>query len=242
MCGPFLFRKLMSDFDTLRSELRGLDGDLYLCHLFAPAPARDAVLTLYHFYADIGRIPSLVSDPMVGAIRLQWWRDLLSALEAGETRGTPIGEALLEVAQQGQVSLSDFLPLIDGRDAALEQGGRNLEELEAEAKLVGPAWLKLACQMIGAEAQAKLLQTAGTGFELMRLVPADGAAVAARAHELLTTACAGFNQLPRAQRKALLPVFLPIGLARRQAKHFPQGKSLLRYQISIMKMAFLGRL
>tara|TARA_B110000971_G_C20035074_1_gene513725 strand:+ start:3789 stop:4487 length:699 start_codon:yes stop_codon:yes gene_type:complete len=232
----------MSDFETLRTELRGLDGDLYLCHLFAPAHARDAVLTLYHFYADIARIPSLVSDPMVGAIRLQWWRDLLSALEAGETRGTPIGDALLEVVQQGQVSLPSFLPLIEGRDAALEQVGRNLDELEAEAKHVGPAWLKLACQLLGGEPQAALLQTAGTGFELMRLVPSNGEAVAARAHELLSEACASFNQLARAQRKTLLPVFLPIGLARRQAKYFPQGKSLLRYQISIMKMAFLGRL
>jgi hypothetical protein len=66
--------------------------------------------------------------------------------------------------------------------------------------------------------------------------------VAARANTLLDEACQRFNQLPRGQRKALLPVFLPIGLARRQAQHFPQGKSLLRYQISIMKMAFLGRI
>ena len=235
----------MSDFETLRAELRGLDGDLYLCHLFAPAPVRDAVLTLYHFYADIARIPALVSDPMVGAIRLQWWRDLLVALEAGETRGTPIGEALLEVGRDGRIALPDFLPLIDGREAALNEGGRTLEELEAEAEIVGPAWLKLACQLVGAQVpdlQAPGLQAAGTGFELMRLVPEGGEAVAARANTLLSEACQSFNQLPCAQRKALLPVFLPIGLARRQAQHFPQSKSLLRYQISIMKMAFLGRI
>jgi hypothetical protein len=242
MCGPFLFRILMSDFETLRTELRGLDGDLYLCHLFAPAHARDAVLTLYHFYADIARIPSLVSDPMVGAIRLQWWRDLLSALEDGETRGTPIGDALLEVVQHAGVSLPGFLPLIDGRDAALEQGGRTLDELEAEAKQVGPAWLGLACQLLGAKADGGLLQEAGTGFELMRLVPPGGEAIALRANDILSEACKGFNQLPRAHRKTLLPAFLPIGLARRQAKYFPHGKSLLRYQISLMKMAFLGRL
>jgi hypothetical protein len=76
----------------------------------------------------------------------------------------------------------------------------------------------------------------------MRLVPEGGEAVAARANTLLSEACQSFNQLPCAQRKALLPVFLPIGLARRQAQHFPQSKSLLRYQISIMKMALLGRI
>ena len=232
----------MSDFDTLRSELRGLDGDLYLCHLFAPETTRDGLLTLYHVYADIARIPTLVSDPMVGAIRLQWWRDLLVSLETGETRGTPIGEALLPVVQRGDVCLTDFLPLIDGREAALEQGGRNLDELQKEASLVGPAWLRLACQIGQGDVDADLVQMAGTGFELMRLVPADGEAVAARASELLTQACQRFNQLGRDQRKTLLPMFLPVGLARRQAKYFPKGKSLLRYQISLLKMAFMGRL
>ena len=66
--------------ELLRQELRGLDGDLYLCHLFAPVDKRAALLTLYHLYADIARIPATVSDPMVGAIRLQWWRDLLDAV------------------------------------------------------------------------------------------------------------------------------------------------------------------
>lgn len=236
----------MSDFETLRAELRGLDGDLYLCHLFAPAPARDGLLTLYHFYADIARIPSLVSDPMVGAIRLQWWRDLLTALETGETRGTPIGAALLAAHQQRQLGFADFLPLIDGREAGLAPDGRTADELEAEAKLVGTAWLMLACAIVDAEAELEpepeLIQQAGTGFELMRLVPAGGEAVAARAHDLLRQACAQFNRLPRGQRKALLPVFLPIGLARRQAQHFPHGKSLLRYQLSLLKMALWGRL
>ena len=80
--------------ELLRQELRGSDGDLYLCHLFASADKRAALLTLYHLYADIARIPATVSDPMVGAIRLQWWRDLLDAVANGDARGTPkIGRA-----------------------------------------------------------------------------------------------------------------------------------------------------
>lgn len=228
----------MADFETLRQELRGLDGDLYLCHLFAPAATREALLTLYHLYADIARIPVSVSEPMVGAIRLQWWRDLLTALADGETRGTPIGEALLV----HRLDKEAVLPLIDGREEALSEADRSLEQLQAEAALVGPALMRLSVHIMQADAPDDLLAKAGAGFELMRLVPQNGQEVAARAGELLKNACTDFNALPRAHRKALLPVFLPIGLAKRHAAHYPHAKGLLSYQLSLLKMAILGKL
>lgn len=226
------------DEELLRQELRGLDGDLYLCHLFAREAQRAPLLTLYHFYADIARIPASVSDPMVGAIRLQWWRDLLDSVAAGEARGTPIGDALIVHKLDKQLALK----LIDGREAALPEGTRGLDELEAEAAIVGPAFMALACQSIDAECNDELLRSAGIGFELMRLVPENGQPVAACALDWLNQACRDFNRLPRVQRKALLPIFLPVGLAKRQAAVFPQQRSLLIYQLILLKMAFTGRL
>ncbi len=228
----------MADFETLRQELRGLDGDLYLCHLFAPGNKRDALLTLYHLYADIARIPASVSDPMIGAIRLQWWRDLLDSVATGESRGAPIGEALLLYP----FDKAALMPLIDGREAALGEGARTLEQLEQEAGQIGPALMRLSAKVLDAEAPQELLAEAGTGFELMRLVPQAGESVAARAHEKLQAACATFNKMPRGRRKKLLPVFLPVGLARRHAAHFPRAKSLLRYQLSLLKTALIGKL
>lgn len=228
----------MADFETLRQELRGLDGDLYLCHLFAPGDKRDALLTLYHFYADIARIPASVSDPMIGAIRLQWWRDLLDSIADGESRGAPIGEALLVHFFEKAA----LMPLIDGREAALGEGARTLEQLEQEAGQIGPALMQLGANLLQADAPQELLAEAGTGFELMRLVPQAGEAVAARAHEKLQAACLAFNKLPRPQRKQLLPVFLPVGLAKLHAAHFPRPKSLLHYQLALLKMAFIGKL
>ena len=235
---PFSLAEMEMDEALLRQELRGLDGDLYLCHLFAPAAQRARLLTLYHLYADIARIPASVSDPMVGAIRLQWWRDLLDAVANGDARGTPIGEALM--AQP--IAKDRMLPLIDGREAALPEGTRGIAELEAEAAQIGPALMRLAAEICDASCDEALLATAGTGFELMRLVPENGEAVAARAAAFLSEACAAFNKLPRAARKSLLPVFLPIGLARRQAQHYPARRSLLMYKLVLLKMAFIGRL
>ena len=229
------------DEELLRQELRGLDGDLYLCHLFAPPAKRGALLTLYHLYADIARIPASVSDPMVGAIRLQWWRDLFDTVANGDAHGTPIGEALLTHKLDKQA----VLPLIDGREAALPEGTRSSDDLEKEAKTVGPAFLRLAIQQVEGDAPNtpdELIEKAGCGFELMRLVPENGAPVAARALAYLNEAGGLFNQLPRGKRKILLPVFLPVGLARRQAEAYPQQRSLLIYQLILLKMAFIGRL
>ena len=84
------------DEELLRQELRGLDSDLYLCHLFAPAEKRGALLTLYHLYADIARIPASVSDPMVGAIRLHGGA-IVDAVANGDGRGTPIEKRCLSI-------------------------------------------------------------------------------------------------------------------------------------------------
>ena len=52
--------------------------------LFAPAALRADLFALYGFAAEIARIPDQVSEPTLGEIRLQWWRD---ALQAAAERG-----------------------------------------------------------------------------------------------------------------------------------------------------------
>ena len=84
----------MVDFDMLREEMRGLDGDLYLCHLFAPptgAMRADAVLLLCR-YCPHSRLSQRGND---WRHSVQWWRDLLDAAAKGDDRGAPIGQRLL---------------------------------------------------------------------------------------------------------------------------------------------------
>ena len=55
------------------------DPDRALSALFAPEPARGALLALLAFNAEIERVPRMVREPILGQIRLQWWRDALAA-------------------------------------------------------------------------------------------------------------------------------------------------------------------
>ncbi|MDB2584898.1 squalene/phytoene synthase family protein [Alphaproteobacteria bacterium] len=229
------------DAPTLRAELRGFDGDLYLTHLFAPAATRDHLLAIYHAYADMARIPHTVSEPMIGAIRLQWWRDLLSGLGEQQAGDSPIGSALLAC----KVDNDAFLAMINGREAELQlENQLDLMACSPIAQSLGGAFMALSLDMLGVEDPSvrEVGEQAGQGFELLRLTAPGHERMAGAARAFLETACRRFNSLPRAQRKKALPAFLPIGLARYQSQHWPKQKSLLAYQWKILRMALWGRL
>ena len=52
--------------------------------LYAESTPREALLALYGFNYEVARVREVVSEPMLGHIRLQWWRDVISAAFSGE--------------------------------------------------------------------------------------------------------------------------------------------------------------
>ncbi len=229
------------DAHILRTQLRVNDGDLYLCHLFTPAEKRLRMLALYAAYTEIARIPLEVSEPMVGAIRLQWWRDALGAT-LDVSNASPFVAALAAC----DFCVEDIACLIDGRMTALERTQiPTLEELEVEATIVGPAFMRLSLEVLEFSPAVcpAWLRDAGIGFELVRLAH-DGPTevVMERASFWLETARAGFNAIPRRERAKLLPAFLIIGLTARFARAWPTRGSLLRHQIRLLLSAFRGKI
>ncbi len=79
------------DVDAHCADLvRTHDRDRYLCDLFAPAHDRRHLFALHAFDIEIARIRDAVSDPTLGEIRIQWWRDAL----ATDPGGHPVATAL----------------------------------------------------------------------------------------------------------------------------------------------------
>lgn len=92
--------------------VRKADPDRYLSVLYAPEDRRAALFALYAFNVEIARIRDLVSEPMLGEIRLQWWRDVIASGTAEAAGGHPVATALLDtVARCGlpRVALQNFL-------------------------------------------------------------------------------------------------------------------------------------
>src|SRR5947207_3878482 len=64
--------------------VRRHDRDRFQTALFAPARQREALFALYAFNYEIARVREAVSEPTLGHIRLQWWREVVSAAFSGE--------------------------------------------------------------------------------------------------------------------------------------------------------------
>ena len=99
--------------------VKAADRARYYSVLFAPNKVRDALLTLYAFDVEIRRIPFLVSEPALGAIRMQWWIDGLTGERREEMRSHPIGEALLDLERQIHLPLAPLIALVEERSNLL---------------------------------------------------------------------------------------------------------------------------
>ena len=65
----------MAPFSATGKIVCGHDPDRYLCDLFAKPKAREGLFALHAFNHEVAKIRELVSEPMLGHIRLQWWRE-----------------------------------------------------------------------------------------------------------------------------------------------------------------------
>lgn len=91
--------------------------DSWLAALFAPADKRPHIHALNAFTYEIARIADIVSDPMPGEIRLQWWRDALGGEAGGQ--GHPVAHAVAETLRRFSLPAKPFLDLIDAHSFGL---------------------------------------------------------------------------------------------------------------------------
>ena len=92
---------------------RAHEPDRYLAALAAPAEVRDDLIALAAFAAEVRRIPRRVHDPLVGEIRLTWWRDAIKGLARGTPAGHPLADALAAPIRQGHFPVPRLTAFID---------------------------------------------------------------------------------------------------------------------------------
>lgn len=139
-------------------EVRAHDHDRFLTLLFAPSAKRPALTALYAFNIEIARIAELVTEPMMGHIRLQWWRETLEGLPRGETRGHAAAEALHEA---GGIPLDKLQALIDARERDLsDEAFADLAALEAYAGETSSALMMIAAEILAGKDEAQRAKAA----------------------------------------------------------------------------------
>ena len=99
-------------YDYCEAEVRRDDRDRWLASLFLPDRARPHVHALLAFNLEIAKVRDTVSEPMLGEIRFQWWRD---ALTNRAPAVNPVAEALLDTIERCRLDAGRLLALIEAR-------------------------------------------------------------------------------------------------------------------------------
>ena len=104
----------------------------------------------------MAKISEIVSEPLIGRMRLQWWRDTLDRLYAGQTVAHGVAQPLgIAIAAAG-LSRAAFDPLIDAREFDLDRTAPvDLPALYAYAEGTGAPLLGIALQMVGGDAPSE---------------------------------------------------------------------------------------
>lgn len=184
---PNLFRKLPATADReppglsyCAAQVRRLDPDRYLTALFAPAARREALMALYAFNAEVARVREAVSEPMMGLIRLQWWRDSIAGIYAGAPRRHAVIEPLAEAIARHGLPRAPFDRLIDAREQDMSADPpETLEALLAYAEATSAGLVELAVAALrdsaatgGSEALSQAGRDVGTAWALTGLLRA----------------------------------------------------------------------
>jgi phytoene/squalene synthetase len=96
------------------------ERDRWLGAQLAPAHLRGHLAALLAYYGEVARTRAVVSEPMVGQIRLQWWREAVEGAAAGTPRAHPVAEALARLLATGRVTAAALTALADAREADLD--------------------------------------------------------------------------------------------------------------------------
>jgi len=114
------------------ATVRRSDPDRYFSALFAPTAKRPFLFALYALNHEFARVAESVREPMLGHIRLQWWREALVEARQGTPRRHDVVEAMAVVFSSCDLPGKLIDQMIDARafdvsgdefpdDAALER-------------------------------------------------------------------------------------------------------------------------
>lgn len=156
-------------------EARAHDHDRYLCALFAPRDVRPELLALTAFNVEVARVAETVSEPVLGEIRLQWWRETIAELYDGKTRDHPVVLALAPAIERGLLSRQRFERIIEARIADLGAAApADLAALEALAQATAAELHHLWREALGetGDSATRAVEHAGVAFAMVGLLRA----------------------------------------------------------------------
>ena len=165
------------------TSVRRYDRDRFVAALFAPPARREDLFTLYAFNIEIARIRETVSEPMLGQIRLQWWRDTLDCMCRGDPARHPVADDLSALIRGQSLPRPLFDRLIEARELDMQdQPPETLAQLKLYIEDSAAGLTALAALVLGGddEATQEAARHVGQAWGLTGLLRAHAFGITAR--------------------------------------------------------------
>ncbi len=147
--------------DIVMDAVRAADHDRYLSALYAPADKRAALFSLYAFNAEIAGVRDRIHEPLPGEVRLQWWRDVISAEGDAET-GHPTADALRATIAANHLPRAAFENMLEARIFDLyDDSMPSRTDLEGYCGETAAALIQLAVMVLDPVAAPSFAELAG---------------------------------------------------------------------------------
>lgn len=144
-----------ADYAYCEDLLSRGDRDRWLASLFVPKERRRHIHALLAFSLEVARVSDIVSEPLLGEIRFQWWRDVIEGTNAGEAKANPVAAALLDTIARFDLPKSALLESIDARlRDVYGDPVETLEALESYAEATCAGHFRLAMLILDREEAA----------------------------------------------------------------------------------------
>ncbi len=238
-------------FAACAAMVRQADPDRYFSALFAPVARRPFLFALYAFNVELARIAATVREPMMGEIRLQWWRETLEGARAGKPRAHDVARVLAETFMRIELPANMFDAMIDARafdflegtfadagkrDTYLDATSANLMRLAARALGAGNHFDDLAQEAGLAYGLAGLLRNQATGHARAGLKQSDVNIAQSDAKDRLMRA----RRLKKPGES--LAAFLPATLVPLYLRNPAKEVTIHRRQIALLGASLRGRI
>ena len=152
--------------NAIEELVRRSDPDRYFSALFAPAEKRKHLLALYSFNIEIARVADTVREPMMGEIRLEWWRETLAGARAGMPRNHDVARALAALFAAVELPAAPFEAMIEARGFDSSPNSfADRAAVETYCDATSGSVMRLAARILGGEADA-VAREAGIAYAL----------------------------------------------------------------------------
>jgi phytoene synthase len=152
---------------------------------YAPGRSRGALDALFALDAALGNVLRTTREPLVGQMRLAWWREALQGLDASDAPAEPVLQSLTGVVLPLGITGRALSEMVEAWEPML--GDIRTQSVDDHARLRGRALFTMAGMAIGA-APDDQVGDAGEGWALADLAAnLSDAALASQARERAAT-------------------------------------------------------